>query len=75
MPQLSDHDRSAIRSALIALITKQRGTYEVPEAIQKVREDHPYDPRAVHYVIDDELEFGQLDLNNVNRLVLRNEAA
>jgi hypothetical protein len=75
MPQLSDHDRLAIRRALIELIRAQRGAYEVPQAIQKVREDHQYDPRAVHYVIDDELEFGQLDLNNVNRLVLRTQAA
>lgn len=68
---LSDIDRDT-RDRISYLIHESvlaaPGTYEVPTLCKIVESKSIYNVRAIHCVIDDELEYGGLFLDSYNRL-------
>jgi hypothetical protein len=47
------------------------GTYEIPAICKIIESKSIWNAKTIHYMIDDQLDFGPIDLDKHNRLVLR----
>jgi hypothetical protein len=60
--------RQKISSLIYETVRAAPGMYEIPALCQIVATKSIYNSTAVHYVVDDQLDFGDLTLDKFNRL-------
>lgn len=68
LANLDSSSRAKICSLIYETVRAAPGVYEIPALCQIVAAKSIYNSTAVHYVIDDQLDFGDLALDKFNRL-------
>lgn len=68
---LDGDTRTKISALIHETIMAAPGTYEIPAICKIIESKSIWNAKTIHYMIDDQLDFGQIDLDKHNRLVPR----
>lgn len=67
--------RQNISALIHETVMASPGTYEIPALCRIVESKSIWNAHAIHLVLDDQLDFGEIELDKFNRLVPRTPAS